>query len=447
MLKSYTRVSHALCRAGIGEHQRTLGTAAKTFLAACLTTGALALPVPAPVFAAAPLKTSVRVCNYTPAPGAARCLALRRTDAAAVGHVPGGPARGRTASPDSLGTGGAYDPSYLQSAYNLTGAAATAGTGRTIGIVDAYDDPTAEQDMDAYRARWGLPSCPAGCFRRVDQNGGTAYPTGTSWADEISIDIDMASAICPRCNILLVEASSSYLNDLGTAVNTAVRLGATVVSNSYGGSEWSGETSYDTLYFHHPGVAITASSGDGGYKVEYPAASQYVTAIGGTTLIQTGNSGTRSAAETAWSGAGSGCSLYEPKPAWQSDSGCAKRTVADVSAVADPNTGVWVYYKGQWLIYGGTSVAAPIIAAVYALTGVTSPSPSSLPYADPRALNDVVAGNNGVCNPGALYLCTAGIGYDGPTGLGTPNALAAFRPSPSRSPVSQSPPGQPPGRP
>jgi subtilase family serine protease len=301
-----------------------------------------------------------------------------------------------------------------------------------VAIVDAYDDPNAESDLASYRSSFGLSPCTTsnGCFRKVNQNGGTSYPAPDSgWTQEISLDLDMVSAICPNCHILLVEASSNSFDDLGAAVNEAATLGANAISNSYGGSEWSNEDYYGATYYNHPGIAVTVSSGDNGYGVEFPAASQYVTAVGGTSLNQVGNTGTRNATETVWSGAGSGCSAYVAKPSWQTDSGCAKRTVADVAAVADPNTGVWVYDTYQasgWYIFGGTSVASPIVASIYALAG-NGPSSASLnrdPYNDPAALNDVTSGSNGSCSP--AYLCTGQAGYDGPSGLGTPNGTAAF---------------------
>jgi hypothetical protein len=239
----------------------------------------------------------------------------------------------------------------------------------------------------------------------------------------------MVSAMCPQCHILLVEASSAYISDLGTAVNEAVALGANVVSNSYGGPEYSGETLDNTSYYNHPGVAVTVAAGDSGYGPEFPAASNTVTAVGGTSLQQATNTGTRNATETVWSGTGSGCSADETKSAWQTDSGCANRTISDVSAVADPSTGVWVYDTyggGSWAVFGGTSVATPIVGAVYALAdnSLGSTQMNSLPYADPGALNDVTSGSNGSCS--VAYLCHGEVGYDGPTGLGTPNGAAAF---------------------
>ncbi|HEX6511480.1 MAG TPA: peptidase S8, partial [Chloroflexota bacterium] len=291
------------------------------------------------------------VCDAAPA-GFARCTSRIRTDSDATLARPASGKNPTKVRPDVLGNNGAYDPSYLQSAYVTPSS--SSGTGQTVAIVDAYDDPNAEADLANYRSYFGLPACSSstGCFRKVNQNGqASPLPTSNaSWSQEISLDLDMVSAICPSCNILLVEGNSASYSDLGTAVNSAVSLGAAAVSNSYGGSEFSTESNYDGDY-NHPGVAVTVSSGDNGYGVEYPAASQYVTAVGGTSLNQATNTGTRNATETVWSGAGSGCSTYETKPSWQKDAGCAKRTVADVSAVADPNTGVWVYdtyaYQGQ----------------------------------------------------------------------------------------------------
>ncbi|MFJ9841572.1 putative Ig domain-containing protein [Kitasatospora sp. NPDC101155] len=365
--------------------------------------------------------TTKRVCAAPSHPGEMACLALARTDLAQ--HL--------TLAPNITPSG--YGPSDLASAYNLP---ASAGAGATVAIVDAQDDPNAESDLAAYRSQYNLPACTTanGCFKKVDQRGGTSYPSADSgWAGEISLDVDMVSAVCPNCHILLVESDDASMQNLGAAVNTAVSMGAKYVSNSYGGAEDSTDPSSDASYFNHPGVAITVSSGDSGYGVEYPAASQYVTAVGGTSLNRASN--TRGWSEKVWgsssggNGAGSGCSAYDPKPSWQKDTGCAKRTVADVSAVADPATGVAVYqtYGGSgWNVYGGTSASSPIIAAVYALAGTpaSGTTPASYPYAHTGSLYDVTSGANGSCSPS--YLCTAGAGYDGPTGLGTPNGTAAF---------------------
>ena len=318
-----------------------------------------------------------------------------------------------------------YTPCDLQSAYLLPST--SAGTGQTVAIVDAYDDPNAETDLAVYRAAYGLSTCTTtnGCFRKVDQTGGTAYPAGdTGWAEEISLDLDMASAACPNCKILLVEAGSNSLGNLLSAENMAFALGANAISNSWSASEFRSETTYDS-YFHH-NIPITASTGDNGYGVGWPASSPYVTAVGGTSLYTASNA--RGWSETAWSGAGSGCSSYESKPAWQTGSACARRAVADVSAIADPSTGVAVfdtYNTPGWMVFGGTSVSAPLIAAVYALAGNgASIATPSYAYAHTSGLFDVIGGSNGSC--GGTYLCTSVAGYDGPTGLGTPNGTSAF---------------------
>jgi subtilase family serine protease len=328
--------------------------------------------------------------------------------------------------PNASGPSG-LNPSDLQSAYNLPSS--SAGSGQTVAIVDAYDDPNAASDLAVYRNEFGLPACTTanGCFTKVGQSGTSKLPkANASWSEEISLDLDMVSAICPNCNILLVESSSTSNTSLGTAVDTAVNLGANVVSNSYGGDEDSTESQYAS-YYDHSGVVITASSGDDGYGVEVPAAYNTVVAVGGTSLSQDSTT-TRGWSETAWSDAGSGCSAYISKPSWQTDADCDNRTVADVSAVADPNTGVSVYDSyggaGGWLVFGGTSASSPIIASVYALAGnASSTDAASSLYNDPTDLNDVTSGSNGDCGD---YLCTAGTGYDGPTGLGTPNGVGAF---------------------
>ncbi|WBO66927.1 S53 family peptidase [Streptomyces camelliae] len=396
-------------------------------LAAVATLATAALALAAPVGQAAqathsPGLSVARACAAPTQKDVMACNALQVTAGTpASAHAES--ALTAAAAPSGFG------PASLQSAYNLPSA--TGGSGQTVAIVDAYDDPNAESDLATYRSQYGLSACTTanGCFKKVDQSGGTKYPRGNSgWAEEISLDLDMVSAACPNCKILLVEASSASMTNLGAGVNTAVSLGAKFVSNSYGGSESSNDATYDSTYFNHPGVAITVSSGDNGYGVEYPAASKYVTAVGGTSLKTASN--TRGWTDTVWSGAGSGCSADDAKPSWQKDSGCANRTVADVSAVADPNTGVAVYDTyGQgsgWMVFGGTSASSPLIAATYALAGAPSSGsyPSSFPYAHTSALNDVTSGSNGSCS--GSYLCTGTTGYDGPSGLGTPNGTAAF---------------------
>ena len=337
------------------------------------------------------------------------------------------------------GTAG-YTPCDLQSAYSLPSA--TAGTGQTVAVIDAYDDPNAESDLATYRSNFGLPACTTanGCFRKVSQTGSTSYPPpNTSWATEISLDLDMVSAICPNCHILLVEATSDTGLNLATAVNEAVILGATQVSGSFSGTESSSETSLDP-YFNHSGIPIVISAGDSGYGALYPATSPYVISAGGTALAP--SSSLRGWSETAWgftpnlstdpnfTATGSGCSAYETKPVWQLDSGCAKRMVADVSAVADLNTGVAAYDSynvGGWILAGGTSVSAPVIAGVFALGGGSVGSaPAAFLYAHADQLWNITTGTNGPCPGLPQYFCYAGVGYNGPTGLGTPNGVGAF---------------------
>jgi subtilase family serine protease len=208
-------------------------------------------------------------------------------------------------------------------------------------------------------------------------------------------------------------------------VDTAIRLGATVVSNSYGAGEFDGMPAF-AHYYDHPGTVITASSGDDGFQsASFPAVLPGVVAVGGTTLTRSGN--TRAWSEKAWAGAGTGCSAYVAKPAWQHDTHCSLRTVVDVSAVADPQSGVAVYDSYQesgWLVAGGTSASAPLIAGVYGLAGNAKTVGPVYPYRHRHGLFDVVGGSNGFC--GGDYLCTGRKGYDGPTGLGTPNGTSAF---------------------
>ena len=395
----------------------SLSLAAMACWGVAVTSRALAVTAADPTAPAA-TPNATRVCAAPTGPGVMGCLALRRTDL------------GGTVAAFATAAVSGYGPTDLHSAYQLPASTSTA----TVAIVDAYDDPQAEADLAVYREQYGLPACGTanGCFRKVNQSGAsTPLPTPDSgWAGEISLDIDMVSAVCPTCHILLVEAASATDVDLFAAVGTSIALGARFVSLSWGGQDTGGRAALDSTYLDHPGVAITASTGDGGTGPMYPATSRYVTAVGGTTLTASGISGTaRGWAETAWSGSGSGCSAYIAKPAWQTVStGCAGRAEADVSAVANPATGVAVYQTygaSGWGVYGGTSAAAPIVAAVYALAGTPGAGdyPAAYPYARSGSLFDVAAGTNGGCG---APLCQAGPGWDGPTGLGTPAGVAAF---------------------
>jgi len=362
------------------------------------------------------------VCSAAVAAGVAHCQAHVVTD--------------RKGTPATSVAPAGYGPAQFRTAYGLPASAATA---QTIGIVDAYDAPTVASDLNAYSSTFGLPQCNSSnpCFKKVNQSGvAGSYPSSNAgWALETSLDVETAHAICPNCKILLVEASSASLANLEAAVNKAAQLGANEISNSYGGSEWSGELT-DQAY-NHPGIAVTVAAGDNGYgSFGFPAASPYVVAVGGTTL--TLGAGNAWAGETAWSGGGSGCSAYLSAQSWQTAlenwaaSGCGSaRGVADVAADADPSTGAAVYdttrYQGRrgWFQVGGTSLSSPLVAGIYALAGnaASTSYPASLAYASPAALHDVTAGSTGSC---ATSMCTAGAGYDGPTGVGTPDGLGGF---------------------
>ncbi len=355
-------------------------------------------------------------CGDAAARGQARCFSKVVTDARGNILERLVPAT-RNAAPSGYGV------SDLRNAYKIT---TTGSSSFTIAIVDAFGYPNASADLAVYRAQYGLPPCTTsnGCLRVVNQTGGTKLPRlDVGWAQESALDLQMVSAMCPSCHILLVELTNDYLNNLAAAANYAATH-ANAVSNSYGGSE-GGTSSYEPSY-NHTGVAVTVSSGDSGYGVQFPASSPHVTAVGGTSLVHAANS--RGWAETAWSGAGSGCSSVFGKPSWQHDALCSSRSVADVSAIADPNTGVAVYgpvtsRRSGWMVFGGTSVAAPLIAGIYGVHGGTANFGGD-PYSSTGALNDVTSGSNGSC--GGSYLCTGAVGYDGPTGLGTPIGATAF---------------------
>ena len=350
----------------------------------------------------------VAACPASNAPLAAHCLALVRTDVGGGTSVSG------------------YTPSDLQSAYELPSS--KNGSGQVIAIVDAFDDPNAASDLAVYRQNFGLPACNKSnpCFAKYNEQGQQSNypPPDSGWAVEESLDVDMASAICPLCKIVLVEATTSGTVDLGKSVDEAVKLGANVVSNSY--INYNGKAPFGSKHYDHPGTIITAGGGDAGYKVGEPAGYASVIVVGGTTL--TTAKGSRGWAETAWGGTGSGCELRIVKPSWQKDNGCKGRAMDDVAAVADPSTGVAVYDtypSGGWFVVGGTSVATPIIASVYALAGNANTLDASQSlYKNASSLWDVTSGSNGTCKH--HYLCTAGPGYDGPTGNGTPHGLGAF---------------------
>ena len=341
-----------------------------------------------------------------------------------------------------------YSPWDLECAYNLQ-TAPTGGVGQTVVVVDAYDDPNAESDLGSYRSQFRMPACTTadGCFRKLNEWGqASSYPAADNnggWELEESLDLDMVSAACPNCRIVLVEAASTSFSDMDAAENAAASLHPAAISDSWGANEsnMGSPTSDEVSAFNHPGIQITASAGDNYFgDVEFPAALSTVTAVGGTNLdLDSSGQASRPWSqslgwdETAWSVTSSGCSQFESKPSWQMDLGCPlNRMVTDVAAVANPKTGVQVYdsvpylsQSGPWWRVGGTSVGAPFIAGVYALAGNTAAVGLGWPYSHANAFYDITSGSNaGNCI--YLYECNAGPGYDGPTGLGTPNGTGGF---------------------
>ena len=359
---------------------------------------------------------AARACDRTPTAGHATCFAK-------------GLMNKKGAIPDaSAPLSTALSPAQLQAAYGLTGASAS---GRTVAIVDAYGYPNLARDLATYRTYYHLGDCTTanGCLRIINQSGGTSLPRfNLGWAQEQSLDVDAVSAACPTCHIVVVETNSSSFADLGAGVNTAAaQSGVVAISNSYGGGDLSDAT-YGAPYLH-PGIAITASTGDNGYQgASFPASSHNVTAVGGTTLHM---SGTTRSSETVWSGAGSGCSTVNTAVAPSTaNTGCAKRAMADVSAAADPNYGGLSTVSpsnsksSSWSQWGGTSESSPIIASVYAIAGSGYSNTTPYSLGTSANLHDVTSGSNGTCP--TTQWCTARTGWDGPTGLGTPNGTGAF---------------------
>jgi subtilase family serine protease len=410
-------------------------TAVLSTLAGALTLSAPALAAPVGPSGSTPSQTAACDDGGQNPGTTVTCSAVELDNASGWrGHHVGG-GRGQT---DTSPAG--YGPADLQQAYDLTAASSTDGRGQTVAVVDAYDDPYAQANLSTYRAEFGLPPICSGwwdtrgcvTFTKVNQKGDTEpLPApDPGWSQEISVDLDTVSAVCPNCDILLVEANQATVPSLGRAEDTAAAAKPVSIGNSFEVPEATNETSDDS-YFTHAGVAITAASGDDGYGVQYPATSPDVIAVGGTTLSEATGT-TRGFSETAWADDGSGCSAVEPQPSWQGKvtditAQCTKRADADVAAVADPNTGVAVYDTFElpgWTVFGGTSVATQIISAVYGLAGGSNGTGASGLYAAaPKNFFDVTSGSDGPCG---LDLCMAGPGWDGPTGLGTPDGTGAF---------------------
>jgi subtilase family serine protease len=387
-------------------------------------------------------------CAAPATPGTVQCFARVQVQPAV---------RPWSAAPFALPIG--YGPVQFHGAYSLpklTPLAAGSTTKRvrqTIAIVDAYSS-TAFADLTTFDRTFGLPAFPrcsktvtAACFQSMNETGGTTLPASgvpSGWDVEISLDVQVAHEICQNCKILLVEAKAATRADLGTAVNTAVANGANVVSNSYGSYMLtSGAVTAGRGNYAHPHHAIVVAAGDSGFGPAYPADLDTVVAVGGTRLRLGPNSTYGS--ESVWdssatSATGSGCDDASAARAWQTAlpgwaaTGCgAFRAMNDVSADADPSSGAAVYDSARgWMQVGGTSLAAPLIAGVYGLAAnaATVNYPASIAYAHAASLHDVTSGND---LPGAAGLpcgmpleCTAGPGWDLPTGMGTPKGIGAF---------------------
>jgi hypothetical protein len=377
-----------------------------------------------------------------PGKGRVACLAIKRTF-----YLNG--VRGKIrplASVQPMG-GIAYGANQLRKAYGVTAVGARF---KVIAVVDAYHSASAYQDLVDYRAMYDLgpidnctkqdvpgmegsimtevPSGKSPCFMQLDQNGKVAVNHDTQdegWAQETSLDIEMATAICPHCSILLVEAKIATMANFDRAVEIAAEFkGVKAISNSYGGSD-NGEFKYPAYAAASAkGIAVVASSGDSGYGASAPANFASVIAVGGTSLRVDARG--KWASETAWAKTGGGCSTYNRAASWQPVflTGCAGKMSADVAAVADPATGVAVAFNGGWFTFGGTSVAAPIIAGMYAIGPDFGDSAGAFTLANKDKLHDVTEGSNGRCD--VNYWCNARVGWDGPTGLGTPIGSDAF---------------------
>lgn len=412
-----------------------------------LVTGATIAATPAVAMAATSTPATIPshwhyACGSTFRHGKFNCLVIKNTAAHPTAA---------TVRPNAIPGGEGYGPAQLQSAYGLASASASDGSGTTVAIIDAYNDPTAASDLATYRAAAGLPALTSGQFTVYNQDGQTSplpanAPASDDWTLEESLDVDMVSAICPLCKIDLVEANNDTGDGLYVAEETAATtLGAKYISNSWGGSETSSDTTYNSEYFGVPGVVYTAAAGDSAYSggVIYPATSPNVVSVGGTTLNTASNS--RGWTESVWQtssteGTGSGCSAYEPQPSWQSaisilTAACSNRVDNDVAADADPNTGAAIYDtsngNGGWNEVGGTSEASPIIASVFALAGNNGNGGNNAAksiYTHTTNLNEVTASSNGTCSRTVLCTATGAANtYNGPTGWGTPNGLTAFK--------------------
>ena len=303
----------------------------------------------------------------------------------------------------------------LQAMYNID---PTLGDGITIAVVDAYGYQDLESDLAVYRQHYNLGDCTiaSGCLTIVNNMGQTSplpVDSDQGWIGETTLDVQMISAGCPRCKIIVIQADAAGAG-LEVGQTVARRLQVDAISDSWGSQEFSGSLDSEGDY-DNPGIGTFVSTGDGGYAggTQYPSTSAFTIAVGGVSFDGTTTS--------AWNGAGSGCSAVIPKQTWSpTDAPCATRAVADISAIADPMTGVAVYNakQGQWTVAGGTSAAAPLSAAIFAAAG-HGDARAAFIYKHRTAFTDVTTGSTGSCGGGTL--CTAVPGWDGPTGVGTPD--------------------------
>jgi hypothetical protein len=467
--------------------------------AALLSITAIAVPHAASTASRVVYVVPKAACNQSSKPGHAACLAITRS--VLSHHIPGAV---RLTLPVGLKNGtvgpeGGLTPTDLASAYAFNPASTV--TNQTVAIVDAFNDPNLQTDLATFDTEYGLPVCASGCLKVVGETGSNSLAPNdtTGWTTEQALDVETVHSVCEHCKILLVEANSTSFADLAAAETTAANLHATEITNSFGGAESTISPPQEAA-FNHPGIVITASTGDDGYysfdrldrvsQDEAPAALNTVVAVGGTSLFLN-QSGGRSY-ETVWNdngphfiyavslgqslgAGGGGCSTTQPAPAWQrglkpwSATACGtKRLAADISAEADWITGLDIYSSYNcgskcsplgWETVGGTSLASPLIAAMFALAGgahgVKYPALTLYGHLGTSAVNDITVGGNGYCDgegapqcgdengpkygvldcdypatsttPSAgLLACDAATGYDGPSGVGTPNGLSVF---------------------
>ena len=387
-------------------------------------------PAPKPVSKAVDRHTCVEAKAWR-----VGCLAIRRT-ITVNGFSPRAVRPSALVQPNGQAV---FGMTALRKAY---GVRAVGSANNVVAIVDAFHAGSAFGDLNGYRSAFGFDglanctrmsaSAASGqqCFRQLRQDGSpsTGDTQDAGWAQETVLDVEMATAMCAGCSITVVEAASTSFADFNAAVELASKLpGVVAISNSYGGPEASESRLQAYEHAYQAGIAVVASSGDSGYGVESPASFEHVIAVGGTSLFVDAKGSWQN--ESAWSGAGSGCAMGRA-PTWQDSSmtHCPGKANTDVSAVADPATGVAVLYDGQWAVFGGTSASAPIIAGLFALKhnfgkpGSAKGTAGEFLWAHFGSLHDVTSGSNGDCR----LFCSAGDGWDAPTGLGTPDGTGGF---------------------